>query len=130
MGTGKVPAEEIIALEQDIFAAIRTRDTEALGKLVDEAFVLRSPGAPDVDKAGFLAAIAQIPGEIMDVRGEDMKVAGTSELAILTGIQIATVRLSSGKVEVDRQIFTDAFRATENGWRMMLAVSVSAPTTK
>ena len=115
---------ELLAAEDDVFAAIQRRDREALESLTAEEFILRVPGAPDLDRAGFLAGIAAIPGEIAAVTGE--KVAARSlggGTGIVTGYQVARVRLD-GREIADRQAFADVFERRDGRWRMVFAFGI------
>jgi Domain of unknown function (DUF4440) len=127
LDTGPIE-RELLAAENDVFAAIQRRDRAALESLTAEEFILRVPGAPDVDRAGFLAGIAAIPGEIVAVSGE--KVAARSlggDSGIVTGYQVARVRLDGSEI-VDRQAFADVFERRDGRWRMVFAFGI-APAT-
>ncbi len=115
---------ELLAAERDVFAAIRRRDRAALESLTTDEFILRVPGAPDVDRAGFLAGIAAIPGEIVAVEGD--KVAARAlggDSGVVTGYQVARVRMD-GREVVDRQPFADVFVRRDGRWRMVFAFGV------
>ena len=121
---------ELVAAEEAVFAAIQRRDRGALESLTTEDFILRVPGAADVDRAGFLAGIAAIPGEIVAVQGEKVAARALgSDSGIVTGFQVARVRVD-GRVIVDRQAFADVFVRRDGRWRMIFAfgiVPVDAP---
>jgi hypothetical protein len=122
----------LLAAAEDVFAAIQRRDRAALESLTAEEFILRVPGAPDVDRAGFLAGIAAIPGEIVAVTGE--KVAARSlggDSGVVTGYQVARVRID-GREIVDRRAFADMFVRRDGRWRMVFAfglVPADAPAS-
>jgi hypothetical protein len=123
---------ELLAVERAIFAAIQRRDRTALESFTTEDFVLRVPGSADVDRAGFLAAIAAIPGEILAVDGEHVaaRLLGPDD-GIVT-CQTARVRVE-GRLPVDRQAFADVFVRRGDRWLMIFAfgtvtVAAGAPS--
>jgi len=116
---------ELLAAGNDVFAAIQRRDRAALESLTTEEFILRVPGAPDVDRAGFLATSAATPGEILSVEGD--KVAARAlggDTGIVTGYQVARVRLE-GREIVDRQPFLDVFVRRDGRWRLIFAFGIA-----
>ena len=106
---------------RDVAAAIGRRDLEALRHLLAPGFVHRTPGGPGVALEPFLAAIAEIPGEILSVTLEDIVVDLDGSAALVTGTQHARVRLETGVVD-DRRPFADWFVRHEGRWRLRVAV--------
>lgn len=124
-------AEAVIQVERNIFAALKQKDTKALGLLLDEKFVFRTPGIPDATRDSFLKMAAQTDGEILSIGSDDMKVNIYGDhVAILTGIQDSKVQLHGRHLAV-RQIFTDVFRYRSGHWLCVLAYSAElAPQLK
>lgn len=118
---------EILALEEEVFAAIREKDTAALGRILTEDFVLRMPNSEEVGRGAFLAGVQAIPVEILAVWSDDMKVKVYGETAVLTGVQRARTRGAEGNEEQSAQAFVDVFVRQEGKWRMALAYSVELP---
>jgi ketosteroid isomerase-like protein len=120
--------EELLEIESQVMRAIGAKDREALEPLLAAAFVLRAPGQPDVARDQFLKAIAAVPGEILSIEGHDTKAAVAGDAGIVTGLQVATVRLAEdGRVVTSRAAFTDVFTRTNGRWQLALAVSVELP---
>ena len=117
----------ILEIERETMAAIERKDGEALGRVLAEDFVYRTPTGEDVPKEAFLKNIASIPFEILSVRGENLKVGVYGETVVLTGVQVATVRTEEGKEEVGRGAFTDVFVKRDGRWLMALAYDVELP---
>ena len=129
---GETDAEEkvrraILEIERETMAAIERKDGEALGRVLAEEFVYRTPAGEEQPREAFLKNIASIPFEILSVRGENLKVGVFGETAVLTGVQVATVRTEDGKEEVGRGAFTDVFVKREGRWLMALAYDVELP---
>ena len=115
------------AAEERIFTAIRTRDVARLEAELAPDFVHSSPGSPDQDKTAFLAAIRDLPVEILELRGEDLRVRVLESVAILSGIQKARVALADGQVVSAATAFADWFVRSDDGWRLRHAFSVELP---
>jgi ketosteroid isomerase-like protein len=118
---------EILEIERETMAAIERKDGKALGRVLAEQFVYRTPTGEELGREAFLRNIASIPFEILSVRGENLKVGVFGETVVLTGVQVATVRTEDGKEEVGRGAFTDVFVRREGRWLMALAYDVELP---
>ena len=120
--------EELLSLESSVMQAIASKDRAALRPVLAETFVLRMPGATDVTKDQFLDSIAAVPGNIESSRGEGTRASVVDGVGIVTGVQIATVRLAeTGAVVTSRGAFTDVFTRVDGRWRLALAFSVELP---
>lgn len=121
-------ADQLLALEARIMEAIAARDRVTLGPLLTDGFVLQVPGAADVGREPFLEAIASVPGEIQSIRGEGTRASLVGEVGVVTGVQVATVRLAeNGRVVTSRGAYTDVFERVNGEWRLALAFSVDLP---
>ena len=118
--------ERVIDVAKRVAAAIGRRDVAAIGALLAPDFVHRTHGGAGADRAAFLAAIEQIPGEIVFVRLEQLEVDIFASWALLTGRQHAQVRVD-GQVVDDRRGFVDWFVKQGNEWRIQAAVDLPAP---
>jgi ketosteroid isomerase-like protein len=119
----------LLAAEDALFDAIHHRDAAALGALVvDSGFVMRMPGDPDVLRDEFVGLPAQIPGEILDVSGEQVTARRFSaDLGAVTGVQVVRLRVD-GTESTHRVAFTDVFRREPDGrWRVLYVHAVSLP---
>ncbi len=117
----------ILEIERETMAAIERKDGEALREVLAEDFVYRTPTGEEARKEAFLKNIASIPFEILSVLGENLKVGVYGETAVLTGVQVATVRSEEGKEEVGRGAYTDVFVRRDGRWLMALAHDVELP---
>jgi ketosteroid isomerase-like protein len=119
--------QAILRLEEEIFTAVKNRDTGALGRVLTEDFVYRSPGNPEVTKADFLKLSASFPYKIVSVWGEEMKVNVYGATAVLTGLQFAKAQTGDGKEETSAVMFTDVFVNQSGKWVLSLAHAVDLP---
>jgi ketosteroid isomerase-like protein len=122
------PRAELLAAERALFAAFAHRDQAAFEQLVGDDFVLRMPGSPDVGRAAFLASIPRLPPDILSVEGAELDARVLApDLGVVSGVQIARVRVD-GKEVVDRGAFTDVFRRAADGrWQAVFAHTIPLP---
>jgi ketosteroid isomerase-like protein len=116
--------EAILQLERETMEAIKNKDSNALGRIVADDFIHRSPGGVDAGKAEFLESVASLPLEVAEIWGEELKVSVYEETAVLTGVQRVKTKSADGKEEAGAGAFTDVFVRREGRWRMVLAYSV------
>ena len=119
--------ESILRLEKAIMAYIRAKDTRALGRLLTADFVYRTPGA-EVSRADFLQGVASVPGRIISVGGEGLRVSVYGETAVLTGVQRARARAEDDTEQEGVSAFTDVFVKRRGRWLLALAYGVELPT--
>jgi ketosteroid isomerase-like protein len=120
--------EEVLAIERQIMAAIRQKDTAALEPLLAEDFCYRTHFGAETDKAGFLQSVTSTPFEILSLHGEELNVNIYGDTAVLTGVQIAEARPPEGEKEESVVAFTDVFVRRDGRWLMVLAYGVELPS--
>jgi ketosteroid isomerase-like protein len=126
--THKAAETIILQIEDDIIAAIKSKDTVALEPMLAEEFVYRTHFGAEADKAAFLESIASFPFEILSLRGEELNVNVFGDTAVLTGLQIAVARPPEGETEESAVAFTDIFLWRGGRWLMVLAYGVELPS--
>ena len=104
-------------------AAIAGRDVVAIRALLAPDFVHRTHGGAGVDADAFIAAIEQIPGEIILVKLERLEVDICGDGALVTGVQHAKVVID-GQIIDDRRGFVDWFVKHAGEWRVQAAVDL------
>ena len=119
---------EILQIERDIMAAIKSKDTVALEPMLADEFVYRTHFGAEADKAAFLESITSFPVEIISLRGEELKVNVFGDTAVLTGVQVAEARPPEGETEESAVAFTDVFVRRAGRWLMVLAYGVELPS--
>ena len=118
------------AAEERLFLAIRTKDLASLGQELAEDFVHSAPGSPDQPRDAFLAAIRDMPYDIRELKGEDLRVRVLGDVALVSGIQRARVALADGTLVSAGTAFVDVFQKSGGRWRLRHAVSVELADTK
>jgi ketosteroid isomerase-like protein len=115
--------DAILDIARRMAAAIGRRDRAAVASLLAPDFIQRSIGGGAADTAQFLAAIEQIPGEIVSIDLADLQVDLGDGHAIVTGTQHARVRVD-GEVIDDRRPFVDWMVKDASGWRFRAAIDL------
>jgi hypothetical protein len=121
--------EAILKIEQETFEAIKNQDAAALGRLLDDGFVYRSPHGPEAGKAEFIRAATSLPVKLLSVWGENLRLNIYGEMAVLTGVQHARVQTDDGEEAVSSVAFSDIFVRRSDGWVMTLAFGVELGAT-
>ena len=122
--------EAVLRVERETMAAIRGKDAAALGDILADDFVYRTPGGADAGKAEFINNIASIPFELLAVWSEELHAFVHGETAVLTGVQRARYRTADGEEGVSSVAFTDVVVKRDGRWRMVLAHGVELPGAK
>ncbi len=120
--------KEILQIENNLFTAIKSKDTKRLESILADDFVYRNPVTGDQSKEEFLAAIGSLPVNIVSIWSEDMKVNIYAEVAVLTGTQKAKVQITEGKEAIGVTAFTDIFVKRRGKWLLVLAYGVELPS--
>ena len=119
--------QAVLLLEEEIFTAVKNRDTDALERILTDDFVYRSPGSQEVGKADFLKLSASFPYKIVSIWGEEMKVNVYGSAAVTTGLQFAKTQTGEAPEETSVVMFTDVFVKQKDKWMLSLAHAVDLP---
>ena len=114
---------QIIAVAEEIAQAIGGRDTARLRSLVAPGFTHRTHGGHAAGLERFLEGIAGIPGRIVFVRLEDVRVDLTPAGALVTGFQHAQLTIDGQTID-DRRGFIDWFVEVDGQWKIQAAVDL------
>ena len=118
--------QALLLLEEEIFTAVKNRDTDALEGVLTDDFVYRSPGQ-QVARDDFLKLCAAFPYEIISIQGEELGVNVYGDIAVVTGLQIAKTAGGEGEEETSAVAFTDVFLKQKGKWMLSLAHAVDLP---
>ncbi|NMO21521.1 nuclear transport factor 2 family protein [Pyxidicoccus fallax] len=124
--TAQARHRALLELEQSVTQAIRQRDGARLRELLPGDFVFRGPGDVETDREAFIASVAAIPGDILSLEMPITRAHVFGDTGVLTGLQLARVRLPDGTEVTDRQTFTDVCQWRDGKWWMVLAHSLPA----
>jgi len=114
----------LLAIGQEIFAAIQRKDAEAFGRFLADDFVYRSHDGSATDRADFLRSISELPVEIVSISGENERVDVYGDVAVVTGVQRSEWRQADGVGGISLGAFTDVFSRREGKWMLVLAYNV------
>ena len=115
--------QALLLLEEEIFTAVKNRDTDALERVLTDDFVYRSLGR-QVARDDFLKLCAAFPYEIISIQGEDLSVNVYGDIAVITGLQIAKTAGGESEEETSAVAFTDVFVKQKGKWMLSLAHAV------
>lgn len=114
----------ILGIGREVFTAIRRKDVSSLARFLADDFVHRTPDGSESGREEFLRGVAEMPVEVVSVRGEHQRVSVYGDVAVLTGVQRAEWRQGGGAAGVSVVAFTDVFALRGGGWLMVLAYGV------
>ena len=114
----------IAAAAEAVAAAIAARDVNTLRGLLARGFTHRTHGGPASDAETFLQGVAAIPGKILSVTLEDMRIDVTPTGVLVTGFQHAQVKVDGHTID-DRRGFIDWFVESEGSWKIQAAVDLT-----
>lgn len=115
----------IAAAAEAVAAAIAARDVDTLRGLLARGFTHRTHGGQASDVETFLKGVAAIPGEIVFVKLEDVRIDVTPTGVLVTGFQHAQVKMDGQTVD-DRRGFIDWFVESDGVWKIQAAVDLHA----
>jgi ketosteroid isomerase-like protein len=111
--------------QQLFWDALRAKDTALFEGVLAEDFVPRSAGQPHQTRAEFIATLTSFPALVLSIGSDDLEVHPLGELAVVTGVQVARLRLPNGIEVTDTIAITNLFRPTANQWQMVLSHAVN-----
>jgi len=114
----------IAAAAEAVAAAIAARDVTSLHRLLAPGFVHRTHGGDVAAVEKFLQGIAAIPGEIVFVKLENLRLDVTPAGVLATGIQHARVKVDGETID-DLRRFIDWFVESDGEWKIQAAVDVA-----
>ena len=121
--------QEIIKLENEIFEAIKNKDSKKLESILVEDFVYRTHDGKESNKTAFLENIKSFGLKILSVKGEHLNAEVFGDVAVLTGVQRAKVEMEDGKTAEGLGAFTDVFVKRNKRWLLKSAFHVELPVT-
>jgi len=117
------PAEQVEALAHRIAEAIGRRDVAWLKLVLAPDFKHRTVAGTVSDADSFLEPVAAIQAEILSVTLQGLTIDVADFGALVTGVQVARVRLADGEVEDERR-FVDWFAKIGGAWRLRVAIDL------
>jgi ketosteroid isomerase-like protein len=127
-------AEQNVALiqavhdaQQSFWGALMRKDKSLFERILADDFVARSPGQADQTRSAFIATLTSFPMVVLSVGSEDLQVHMFGDVAVVSGVQVARLRLSNGNEVTDTIALTNIFRYDEDQWRMAFSHAVQLP---
>ena len=111
----------VLDCQNRFWLALQRKDAELFKEVLAEDFVCRSPGQEDQDRSAFIATLTSLPVTIVQIKAESIAIHFVNDLAILTGTQLAQMRLADGKTVSQRLALTNVFQRRGGLWQMIFA---------
>ena len=111
----------VLECQNRFWLALQRKDAELFKEVLTEDFVCRSLGQEDQDRTVFIATLTSTPVTIVQIKGESIAIHFVNDLAILTGTQLAQMRLPDGKTVSQQLALTNVFQRKGGLWQMIFA---------
>ena len=117
----------VMHCQEQFWQALQAKDDALFAQILADDFVCHAPDQAEQLRAAFIATLTCIPLIIVSMTGEQIAVRVFDQIAVLTGIQVAQLRLPDGSHISERLALTNIFRQTAGHWQMVLAHPVPLP---
>lgn len=117
-------ASGVLQAQEQFWRALQARDAAALRRVLAPSFVGRSPGEADQDRDAFVATLLAFPGAISEIAGEEIAVHDWGGVAVLTGVQVAVLRMPDGREINSRVMLSNVFVLEGSDWQMGLSYAL------
>lgn len=111
--------DTVIQAQQAFWAALKTKDKQIFERVLTNDFM--AVGSLNQSRAEFIRVLTSFPVEIISVNAENLQVHHFDNMAVLTGIQVAQLRLPDGSEATNKIAITNVFRYDGDHWSMVLA---------
>jgi ketosteroid isomerase-like protein len=118
-------AQAIHDIQQSFWDALTNKDKALLEWVLAEDFVARSPGQPDQSRSTFIETLTSFPATVLSVGSDNLQVHLFDEIAVVSGVQVAQLRLPDGNEIADKIALTNIFRYGDGQWQIVLSHAVS-----
>ena len=108
--------EQVLAVEQQMFDAIKNQDENAIKSLLAEDFQLRNGTDEYFSKSGFVKAATSLPGTLKSIGSDDMRVLLYGDIAVVSGSQLSALQIKDGSIEHGITVFTDVLARRDGKW--------------
>ena len=116
--------QELFRAQEQFWAALQSKDRQALERLLAEDFIGRSPGQPNQDQTAFIHTLTSFPVQVRSVGSDNLEVHMFGIVAIVTGLQVAQLELANGEMKENRIAITNIFQQQEGRWLLKFAHAV------
>ena len=118
------PEEAIRQAQQQFWTALKNKDKVAFEDVLAANFIARSSGEPNQGRAEFINSLTDFPVQVLSIGSDDLEVHVWGDIAAVTGLQLAKVRLPDGQEKLNRIAITNIYQRKEGRWVLTLAHAV------
>ena len=122
------PVTDVLAMQRRFWAALQARNGSELELVLAENYRCVSPGEPDQNRTEFIQTLTSFPFVVESVTCDNLQVNLVGNVAVLTGVQTAQMRVSNGELITDKIAITNIFNCLANQWQMVLSHAVTLPS--
>jgi ketosteroid isomerase-like protein len=116
--------DEVLATQYRFWQALRTKDQTLFEDVLAPEFIARSPGEADQTRESLIAILIGSSVTVGEITGDEIEVHFFSDLAVLSGVQVAFLYLPSGVRQYSWVTLTNIFRRDDDQqWRMIFSFS-------
>jgi ketosteroid isomerase-like protein len=119
--------QAVLRAQNQFWTALENKDADLFEQILADDFVSRSPGQPNQTRAAFITTLTSFPASVLAVEADDLEIHIFGDLAVLTGVQVAQLRLPNGNAATNRLMITNIFRKRPDQWAMVLTHAVELP---
>jgi ketosteroid isomerase-like protein len=117
----KDETQAVLQCQQQFWQALQHKDAHLFIQVLADDFVCRSPNQPDQARPAFIQTITAMPVAVISASAEQIAIQLFGPIAVLTGTQVARLRLPDGSDVYERLALTNVFRQTGGQWQMVFA---------
>lgn len=119
--------QEIVNTQQQFWTALQNKDAQLFERIIAADFISRSPGQPNESREGFVKTLTSFPGTVNSIGSDNLEVHLFGDIGVLTGVQVAQLRLNNGAEIVYKIAFTNIFKRNSERWMLVFTHAVQLP---
>jgi hypothetical protein len=117
----------VLEIQRQFWTALIHKDARLFEQVLAADFVSRSPGQPDQDRVAFILTLTSFPASVLTVDSDNLAIHIFGDLAVLSGVQLAQLRLPNGGIATNHVMITNIFCKRQERWSMVLTHAVELP---
>jgi uncharacterized protein (TIGR02246 family) len=118
------PQQAVRLAQQQFWTALQNKDRQDFEQLLADDFVSRSPGQPNQGRAEFIDTLTGFPTQVHSIGSDNLEVHVWGDIAVVTGVQFAQLKLPDGQEKVNMIAITNIFQEQQGHWVLKLAHAI------
>ncbi len=121
------PIESVLQIQQRFWSALQNQSASDFESVLGENYRCVSPLHADQTRGEFIHTLLSIPMTVESITCDNLQVDVWDNVAVLTGVQVSRLSLSSGASVIDKIAITNIFHCIADDWKMVLSHTVALP---